>query len=71
MTNTRLLEIAITRANTSKKGLAEAIGLSTMGLYKKINNITEFKASEISKLAALLHLGDAERESIFFTQNVD
>ena len=71
MTDTRLLEIAITRADINKKELAEAIGLSVMGLYKKINNITEFKASEIAKLTALLQLSDAERESIFFTQNVD
>ena len=37
---------------------------------KKIDNIVEFKASEIAKLASLLSLGDAERSAIFFAPNV-
>ena len=32
-----------------------------MSLTRKINNVTEFKASEISLLKTILHLDDKER----------
>ena len=41
----------------------------TMGLYKKINNITEFKASEIETLVNLLGISDVGK--IFFNGNVE
>lgn len=63
MTNTLELEIAIKRAGLTKREVANRMGLSEMGLYKKINNITEFKASEIDFLTKLLGLED---KSIFF-----
>lgn len=63
MTNTLELEIAIKRAGLTKREVANKMGLSEMGLYKKINNITEFKASEIDFLTKLLGLRD---KSIFF-----
>ena len=63
MTNTLELEIAIKRAGYTKREVAARMGLSEMGLYKKINNITKFKASEIDFLYKLLHLKD---KSIFF-----
>ncbi len=67
MTDTLELEIAIKRAGLTKKEIASELGISMMGLYKKINNITEFKASEISKLADLLKIKDyQEKERIFF-----
>jgi len=65
MTDTIELEIAIKRSGKSKKELAHKLGLSTMGLYKKINNITEFKASEIYILAKLLDIEN--KEKIFFS----
>ena len=71
MTNTLELEVAIVRANIKKKELANELGISQMGLYKKINNVTEFKASEISKLTGLLNLNTNEQKVIFFTQNSD
>lgn len=71
MTNTVDLEVAITRAAITKKEIASHLGITTMGLYKKINNATEFKASEIVKLVALLNLSLEEREVIFFNFNSD
>lgn len=71
MTDTVKLEMAITRSGITKKKLAERLGLSDMGLYKKINNITEFKASEISILQEILRLTHEERDAIFFAFNVD
>ena len=63
MTNTLELEIAIKRAGFTKRKVAKQMNLSEMGLYKKIHNITEFKASEIEFLTNLLDLKD---KSIFF-----
>lgn len=40
-----------------------------MGFYKKINNITEFKASEIVKLKEILKLEAIE--PIFFANKVE
>ncbi|CDX00733.1 Lambda repressor-like, DNA-binding domain [Desulfitobacterium hafniense] len=71
MTNTSELEVAIVRAKKTKKEIAKHLGISPMGLYKKINNDTEFKASEISKLVTLLNIEPEERELIFFSQNSD
>ncbi len=67
MTNTLEFEIALKRAGLTKKEVAKYLGLSDMGLYQKINNITEFKASEISKLYVLLKLENLkEQQTIFF-----
>ena len=71
MTDSLLLEIAIVKANLRKKEIAGALGLTPMGLYKKINNVTEFKASEISALSALLRIGKEERDAIFFKVDVE
>lgn len=69
MTNTIELEVAIKRAGFTKRKVAESLKLSEMGLYKKINNITEFKASEISLLCELLSIKN--KDEIFFAQNVE
>ena len=71
LTNTIELEIALKRAGLSKKELAKGLGLSEMGLFRKINNLTEFKASEIKKIQTLLHLQDEVRDLIFFASNSD
>lgn len=71
MTDTIKLKMAITRSGITKKKVAEKLGLSDMGLYKKINNVSEFKASEISVLQEMLHLTQLERDNIFFATNVD
>lgn len=68
MTNTLELEVAIKRSGITKRKLAKMLGLSEMGLYKKINNITEFKASEIVKLSEILALKN--KDEIFFNQKV-
>lgn len=68
MTNTMELEIAIKRSKLTKRKIAKEMGLSEMGLYKKINNITEFKASEIVLLSEILAISD--RDKIFFAKKV-
>ena len=68
MTNTELLEKKIADSGYKKSYIAKAIGLkSSYGLSNKINNKTEFKASEINALCELLKIETAEeKEEIFF-----
>lgn len=66
MTNTLEFEIALLRAGLTKANVAKELGLSTMGLYQKMNNLTEFKASEISRLYDLLHLENLEDQQRIF-----
>lgn len=69
MTDTLMLEMAIKRAGFTKREIAKRLNLSEMGLYQKMNNITEFKASEISSLYDLLNLKSLEeQQQIFFNQ---
>lgn len=66
MTNTQLLRLKIEASGYKMRFLAEKIGVTYQGFIKKLNNKSEFKASEIKTLCLLLHLNDKERESIFF-----
>lgn len=68
MTNTELLERKIADSGYKKSFIAKAIGLkSAFGLANKINNKTEFKASEINALCDLLKIESAEeKDAIFF-----
>lgn len=66
MTNGKLLkEIAKAKQKTLQE-LAEAVGLTRQGLFKKIENRSEFKASEIVKLTELLNLSEQQKRDIFF-----
>ena len=65
MTRTRELEAEIARAGIKKKDLAKALNISAMGLYRKIVNKNEFKASEIIKLSRILGLPNERRDHIF------
>lgn len=69
MTDKIKLEIAIIESGLTKHEVAEKLGLSDMGFYKKINNITEFKASEIVKLKEILKLEAIEPN--FFANKVE
>lgn len=71
MTNTRLLEAKIKAVGLTISAVAERLGITRAGFYKKLNNNSEFKASEISKLSTILSLSDLEREQIFFAFSVD
>ncbi len=68
MTNTVELEIAILKKGLSKKEVAKRLGLSEQGFLLKLNNSTEFKASEIQALEDMLDLPD---KSIFFSKSVN
>ena len=68
MTNTELLNKKIEASGYKRNYIAKAIGLnSAYGLSKKINNETEFKATEINALCELLKIDSLEeKERIFF-----
>ena len=48
------------------KAIAEIMGLTPYALQMKIDNETEFKASEIDTLANTLGMDMQQRDSIFF-----
>lgn len=65
MTNTKLLQMAITNSGKTKREIAKRLGISEMGLYKKITARSEFKGNEIAKLKDILSLSSDEMSEIF------
>ena len=51
--------------------IASKLGITREGLYKKLNNETEFKASEIIAMQGILHLTNEIRDEIFFAEKVE
>lgn len=66
MTNTELFRKKVEKSGITYTFLASKIGITREALYKKINNETEFKASEITACAKILGLNSTERDRIFF-----
>lgn len=69
MTDTNKLKTLIQESGLKYKFIAKTLGLSQNGLQKKIDNVTEFKASEILALCKILNINSSkEKEEIFFTK---
>ena len=66
MTNTKLLKKTIGGSGLKRYVIAEQMDLTYAGLLNKINNQSEFKASEIKKLSEILGIDHELRERIFF-----
>lgn len=66
MVDSKEFEVVLLRKSITKKDLAKRLGISEMALYRKINNITEFKLSEIISVQTILELNDFQRDAIFF-----
>lgn len=66
MCNTTLLRQKIDDSGYKLRFIAKKLGITYAGLLKKLNNETEFKASEIAVLKELLKLTDDEVNQIFF-----
>lgn len=71
MTDSEALSKAIENSGLKLAFIANKLELSREGFYKKLNNQTEFKASEIVKLQDILNLSNKERDKIFFTNKVE
>ena len=70
MTNTALFRETVDKRGLKYQFLADCIGITPYGLHKKIENLSEFKASEIVALCEALQLDRNEREQIFFARKV-
>ena len=68
MTNTPLLEQYIEKSGYKKAFIAKQIGLTAYGFALKINNKSEFKASEMTILCNLLKISAKDKEAIFFAK---
>ena len=68
MTNTERLETFIEKSGYKKSFIAKRIGITRYALILKINNKSEFKATEIETLCTLLNIGVDERMAIFFAK---
>nr|DAD79352.1 MAG TPA: Protein of unknown function (DUF739) [Myoviridae sp. ctNQr16] len=66
MTDSEALNKVIENSGLKLTFIARALKLSREGFYKKINNQTEFKASEIVKMQEILNLSNEQRDKIFF-----
>lgn len=71
MTDTKLFREKVKHRGLKYAFLADLLGITTFGLQKKIDNVTEFKASEIAKLSEALDLTTDERNHIFFAPSSD
>ncbi len=66
MTNTKLLREKIDASGLKLQYIADQLGITRFGLYKKLQDGSEFKPSQIVKLCELLRIETAEeREQIF------
>jgi hypothetical protein len=68
MTNTTLLEDYIKRSGYKKSYIAERLNLTPYGLNLKINNKSEFKASEMATLCEILKINAKDKDAIFFAK---
>ena len=69
MINTALLKGCITSAGYTQEQFAKLLGISAQSLNYKLNNVREFKVSEIMKMCDILHIEN--KDEYFFIQNVD
>ena len=66
MTDSRLLREYFSASGLKYGAVAEKLGLSRQSLQRKIENKSEFRASEIQALVQILQIDQTERDRIFF-----
>jgi 3'-phosphoadenosine 5'-phosphosulfate sulfotransferase (PAPS reductase)/FAD synthetase len=69
MTNTLKLKAAIMESGFNQRQLAETLGMTIATFNYKVNNKSEFKASEIKKLCEVLNITDVN--TIFLADKVE
>lgn len=70
MVNSIKLNKFIKKSGLKRIYIAKKLNISAMALRNKINNITEFKPSEIIMLKTMLSLSNEDIQEIFFANNV-
>lgn len=71
MTNTAKLKAVIIEKGMLQEQVAMQLGMTSATFNYKVNNKTEFKASEIKKLFKILQLTTDEIIAIFFADEVE
>lgn len=71
MTHSAKLKGKIVESGLNQTWIAEQLGITLATFNYKVNNKTEFKASEIKKLAEILHLTTDEVNENFFADKVE
>lgn len=71
LTDSKKLNEIISESGITITAIASKLGITREGLYKKLNNETEFKASEIIAMQGILHLTNEIRDEIFFAEKVE
>ena len=66
LTNGKLLKEIAKEKKITLQEIADAVGLTRQGLFKKIENRSEFKLSELEKISKLLGLTNEQKQAIFF-----
>lgn len=70
MVNSIELNKFIKKSGLKRIYIAKKLNISAMALRNKINNITEFKPSEIIALKTMLSLSNEDIQEIFFANDV-
>lgn len=70
MTDTAKLRTIIKESGLKYEYIAESLGITYQGLKNKIENIREFKASEIVRMCDILNISE-RRDEIFFAKQGD
>ena len=71
MVNVNLLKNTIKEQGIRNLFIADKMGLSPEGFYKKLRGESEFKVSEVSCLTEVLRLTEEQRNAIFFAEEVE
>ena len=72
MTNTELLKRKIDESGLLKSAILNAMGIKSYAtLRAKIENESEFTASEMDKLCDILHINKSQRGAIFFAKSAE
>lgn len=66
MTDGKLLKEIAKAKQITLQEIADAVGLTRQGLSKKIENRSEFRVSEVTKISKLLGLSEQQKQNIFF-----
>lgn len=70
MVDTNKLKGAIVASGKTQQEVAEKIGINRSTFYRKMKDGGNFSIGEVSKIAEVIPLTDAEAISIFFNQVV-
>ena len=71
MTDSKVLQKRIMASGYKLKFIDHKLGVSYQTLLNKIDNRSEFKATEIFELCKILNLNAEEKEAIFFASLVE